>query len=153
MAGTYSLSALQPGRVFDCFIDGLHVRNCVGRVLVRCLVEKDAVHCQTIVFCGPACVRCYLGGNQRNVLGGIAGPHVSDGFYVGVVVELGDLSRVVIVWICVVARTAAGIYHYQELEFWVSFQPDLISMFIESVVPALTTQKVELTPHTMDPKL
>jgi hypothetical protein len=91
MVQTYRFSALQ-GRIFDHLVDDLHVRDCVGRIFVRCFVKEDAVHCQTIVLRVPACVRCYFFGHVGDVLGGISGSDIPDCFHVGVVIQLEDLS-------------------------------------------------------------
>lgn len=74
---THSLLSLNPGSISHGIVGLLHVRGMLGRILMRCFVEKDSMHLDALRAVGPARIRSYVLNDIVENAITIAGPHVS----------------------------------------------------------------------------
>ncbi|KAG8416989.1 hypothetical protein J3459_013042 [Metarhizium acridum] len=112
----YRLAALQPGRALDKAVGGAKERGRLRRVLVRSLVEEDAVHGQRAGVAGPARVDAHLARDVGEAAGGIARPYVPDGLYIWVRVEAAYGSVIMDVGPRAAPRPAVGVHNDGEVE-------------------------------------
>lgn len=80
---TYSLLRLNPGCISHGIVGFLHVCGMLGRILMRCLVEKDSMHLDALRAVCPAGIRSYVLEDIVKSAITIAGPHISHSSRIG----------------------------------------------------------------------
>ncbi len=123
VCATHGLVSNETWRSLDRLPDTAHKLDRACRVLVRSLIQKDAMHGKRAGIGGPPRVHVDVVDHVHDISSGVIGPHIPQNLSVGIRSQLRHRRRVLGVGQRPIARSAVGVHNHCELQLGTPLQP------------------------------